>query len=231
MDPSQASFDTFGRWMVTRLKADMAQDPTSQAAPLARFFTGLYEDMLANPGAFFIPTEPFVPFFAHVLLTPEETAQHEALKAARMRVRKAVFATLEFLYHLGNAGAPADGNLQLPRAVFDRLVADGAKKARSRHFLTALERTGLSFSAGVPVIVSSSTDPGMPAELANFSKACARVKDFDFYLFRRCDLAVYDGKTAPTFADALHLAPPPFQNEVAETDERLSQLRFKREIF
>ena len=122
-------------------------------------------------------------------------------------------------------------DLQLPRAEFDKLAADYAKKAKARHFLTALERSGLSFSPGDPLVVSNSIYPGMPAALAAFSQACARVKDFDFYLFRRCDLAVFDGKTTPDFADALHLAPLPFQREVAETDERLRQMRFKREIF
>ena len=71
----------------------------------------------------------------------------------------------------------------------------------------------------------------MPAALATFSQACARLKDFDFYLFRRCDLAVFEGKQAPGFADALKTAPQPFQDAIAATDEYLQQLRFKREIF
>ena len=106
MEPQQAPFDTFGRWMLTRLRADLAPSRETPASPLCCFFAGLYDDMLANPGAYFIPAEPFVTFFARVLLTPEESAQHEALKAARMRVRKVVFAYLEFLFNLGRAGAP-----------------------------------------------------------------------------------------------------------------------------
>jgi hypothetical protein len=191
--------------------------------------------MLANPGAYFIPAEPFVTFFARVLLTPEESAQHEALKAARMRVRKVVYAYLEFLFNLGRAGTPVDalngGDLRLSREEFEKLAADATKKAKSRHFLAALERSGLSFSPGDPLVVSNRIYPGMPAALATFSQACARVKDYDFYLFRRCDFAVFDNKAKPDFADALHLTPLPFKDEVAETDERLRQMRFKREIF
>jgi hypothetical protein len=235
MEPQQQSFDTFGRWMLTRLHADMAPCPETPAPALYCFFSDLYNDMLENPGAYFIPTEPFVTFFAHTLLTPEESAQHEVLKAARMRVRKSVFATLEFVYGLGKAGAPVGEDLQLPRAEFEKLAADGAKKAKTRHFLTALERCGFDFGTRASpegaVRISNPKYPGMAAALATFSQACARVKDFDFYLFRRCDLAVLEGKTAPGFADALRMAPEPFQARVAETDERLLQMRFKREIF
>ena len=231
MEPQQESFDTFGRWMLTRLRADLAPGREIPAAPLVRFFAGLYDEMLANPSAYFIPTEPFVPFFARVLLTPEESAQHEALKAARMRVRKVVFAYLEFLFKLGQAGASVGSNLQLPRQEFTKLAGDYARKAKARNFLTALARSGLSFSQGDPLTVSNSIYPGMPAALVPFSQACVQVKDFDFYLFRRCDLAVFDGKTKPDFVDALRLVPQPFQRDVVETDERLQQIRFKREIF
>jgi hypothetical protein len=231
MEPTQESFDTFGRWMLSRLRADLALNPESQALPLVRFFHGLYEDMLANPGAYFIPDEPFVTFFARATLTPEEAAQHEALKAARMRVRKGIFAYLEFLFNLGKASAPCGDDCQVPRAAFEKLAAEAVKKAKTRRFLSVLERSGLAFSAGDPLVVSSGAFPGLPAELARFSQACAQVKEFDFYLFRRCDLAIFSGKTGPAFADALHLVPQPFQKEVAETDERLMQMRFKREIF
>lgn len=217
--------------MVTRLRADLALNPQNQSAPLVRFFRGLFEDMLADPGAYSIPDESFVTFLARVTLTPEEAAQHEALKAARMRVRKVVFAYLEFLFSLGKASAPCGDDSQIARAAFEKLAAVAVKKAKTRHFLSTLERSGLAFSAGDPLVVASSAFPGLPAELARFSQACAAVKEFDFYLFRRCDLAVFSGKTAPAFADALHLVPQPFQKEVAETDERLMQMRFKREIF
>ena len=240
MEPGQKSFDTFGSWLLTRLRADLAPEQKTPASPLYPFFTGLYEDMLANPAGYFIPEEPFVPFIARVTLTAEETAQHEALKAARMRVRKVVFAYLEFLFKLGQAGsavgAPNGVDLLVSRAEFEKLAAEGMKKARSRQFLAALERNGLSFSPGEnspddPVVITNSLYPGMPAALGPFSQACAPVKDFDFYLFRRCDLSVFEGKRTPDFADALRFAPQPFQGEVAETDERLQQLKFKREIF
>lgn len=230
MEPQQQRFDTLGRWMLTRLRADMSPVPEPPAL-LYRFFAALYDDMLNNSGAYHIPEEPFVTFFARVTLTAEETAQHEALKAARMRVRKVVFAYLEFLYALGQAGAPAGDDLQLPRAVFEPLAAGYARKVKPRGFLSALERCGMIFSPGDLVVVSNSAYPGMPAALVPFSQACARVRDFGFYLFRRCDLQVFDGKTAPDFADALRLVPHPFEDEVAETDERLIQMRFKREIF
>ncbi len=235
MEPGQQSFDTLGRWMLTRLRADLAPRQHTPASPLPDFFAGLYDDMLANPGAYFIPEEAFVPFIARVTLTAEETAQHEALKAARMRVRKVVFAYLEFLFKLGGAGSAADGphggDLLVSRAEFEKLAAEGIKKSRSRYFLSALERAGFSFAPGDPVVVSNSIYPGMPAALGSFSQACAQVKDFDFYLFRRCDLSVFNGKRAPDFADALRFTPQPFQGEVAETDERLMQMKFKREIF
>jgi hypothetical protein len=108
-----------------------------------------------------------------------------------------MIANFEFLRDLGLAGELAHTDLQLPRAVFDRLVGDYAKKARNRRFLTTLERTGLSFSDSDPVVVSNHLYPGMPAELMVFSQACARVKDYGFYFSRRCDLAVLDGKITP----------------------------------
>jgi len=152
-----------------------------------------------------------------------------------MRVRKVVFAYLEFLFNTGRTGTPVDtptgGGLRLSRVEFEKLAADTAKKAKCRHCLTALERSGLSFSPGDPLVVSRSIYPAMPSALATFSQACAQVKDFYFYLFRRCDLAVFDGKTRPDFTDALHPVPQPFKSGVAETDERLRQMRFKREIF
>ena len=231
MEPQQASFDTFGRWQLTRLRANLAPSRDVPPSPLYRFFTDLYEDMLLNPGAYSIPDEPFVTFFALDPLSPEEKARHEALKAARMRVRKAVYGYLEFLFRLGQMGEPAGTDLQLPAQEVATLVADTAKKAKTRHILAALERTGLSFSSGDPMVVSNPHYPGMPAELATFSRACARVKEFGFYLFCRCDSGVFEGKTKPDFADALHLAPEPFRAQVAETDERLLQMRFKREIF
>ncbi len=231
MEPQQTSFDTFGRWQLTRLRANLAPSRDIPPSPLYCFFTVLYEDMLQNPGAYSIPAEPFVTFFALDPLSPEEKAQHEALKAARMRVRKAVYGYLEFLFRLGQMGEPAGADLQLPAQEVATLVADTAKKAKTRHILAALERSGLSFSSGDPLVVSNPLYPGMPAELATLSRACARVKEYGFYLFCRCDSGVFEGKTKPDFADALRLAPEPFRAEVAETDERLLQMRFKREIF
>ena len=231
MEPQQQSFDTFGCWMLTRLRADLAFNDASNESPLQRFLDGLYADMLANPGAYSIPYETFIPFIAHFKLTPEESILHEALKAARMRVRKTVFAYLEFLFSLGQTGTPAGGDLLLPSLRFEQLATGYAKKAKTRHFLAALERNGLVFSSGDPLVVSNNIYPGMPAILADFSQACAQVKDFSFYLFSRGDLSVLDGKRAPVFMDALKLAPPPFQDAITETDEYLNQLRFKREIF
>lgn len=235
MEPQQESFDTFGRWLVTRLRADLANSHGASASPLRHFFANLYEDMLADPGAYFIPSEPFFTFFASGSLTPEESIQHEVLKAARMRVRKIILAYLEFLLSVGQASVlidlPNGRNIQLPREVFEKLAANTAKKVKSPHFMTALERSGLSFSVGDPVLVSNSAYPDMPSALATFSQACSGVKDFDFYLFRRCDLAVFEGKTKPDFSDALNLVPQPFRDKVAETDQRLGQMHFKREIF
>lgn len=229
MEPQQEIFDTFSRWMLTRLRRDLAPNHEPPTSPLVPFFSHLYEDMLANPGAYAIPDEPFVTFFARDTLTPEESAKHESLKAARMRVRKVIYAYLEFLFNLGKAGAPVDapnqGDLKIPRAAYEKIAADLAKKTKSQHSL------GLSYKPGDPLVVSNNAYPGMPAALATFSQACARVKDFSFYLFRRCDLAVFDGKNAPDFADALNLVPQPFQDHVAETDQRLSQMKFKRQIF
>jgi hypothetical protein len=110
-------------------------------------------------------------------------------------------------------------------------VGDYAGKTRNRRLLTTLERTGLSFSDGDPVVVSNRLYPGMPAELARFSQACARVRNYGFYFFRRCDLAVLDGKTTPDIDAAVHMVPQPFQSDVTETDRRLMQMRFRREMF
>ncbi len=71
----------------------------------------------------------------------------------------------------------------------------------------------------------------MPAELAEFSRACARMKTYDFYFFRRCDLGILDGKTQPDVPAAVRAVPKPFRAEVAETDLRLMQMGFKREMF
>jgi hypothetical protein len=229
MQPHQESYDTFSRWMMTRMRANMASE--REPAALHWFFAGLYEDMLANPAAYSIPEEPFITFFARVTLSAEETAQHGALKAARLRVRKVVLAYLEFLYRLGQAGTPAGGDLHIPQAELKHLTTEYRKKARVRSFPSALERSGLYFAAGDPVVVSNHLYPGAAAELAAFSQACARTKDFGFYLFRRCDQAVFDGKSAPDLSDAIMVTPQPFRDSVAQTDERLQQLRFKREIF
>ncbi len=232
MQPLQQSFDSLSGWMLNRLQMDLAPFQPGAGSDLQRFFAALYADMRANPAAYFIPYEPFVPFIARVFLTREEKATHETLKTARMRVRNPVFAYLEFLFELGKASAVQAGETQLPQATFDKLVSGYSKKAKNKGFLKASERCGLSFSAREGVIViSNSLYPAMPGELAIFSQACAPVKDFDFYLFRRCDLAVFEGKKSPEFTDALRLAPQEFQHEVAETDSRLIQMRCKREIF
>ena len=106
MQPQQQSFDSLSGWMLNRLEMDLAPFQPGAGSDLQRFFATLYADMRANPAAYFIPKEPFVPFIARVLLTSEEKATHEALKAARMRVRKAVFAYLEFFFDLGDERKP-----------------------------------------------------------------------------------------------------------------------------
>lgn len=228
MEPQQTSFDTFSNWMLTRMGADMAACQEVPPPDLHRFFASLYEDMLVNPAAYSIPREPFVTFFARVNLTPEETGQHEDLKAARMRVRKVVFAYLEFIYNLGRLSGWTPDGLQISRSTFENLTRDLLKKTRNTG---ALDRLGFHFSPEDPVTISNHLFPAMPAALAAFSQACAGIKDFDVYLFRRCDLAVLNGKTGPDFNDGLRLVSPPFQASVRETDQRLLQMRFKREIF
>jgi hypothetical protein len=217
--------------LLTYQYADIAPCDQTTKPPLYAFFTHLYEDMLASPDVYRIPSDPFVAFFTRVTRTPEETAMHEALKATSIRVRRPMIANFEFLYDLGLAGGPSGPDLQLPRVEFDRLVSVYAKKTRNRRLLATLERTGLSVSDGDPVVVSNHLYPGMPAELALLSQACARLKDYGFYFFRRCDLAVLDGKTTPDIQAAVHMAPQPFQNDIAETDRRLMHMRFKREMF
>jgi hypothetical protein len=229
MEPIQTSYDTFSQWILTRLGMDIS--PNYIVSPLNRFFVYLYEDMRTEPGVYGIPPEAFAVFFATKAMSAEETTLHEALKAARMRVRKAVFAYLEFLFDLGKGGSPCEVGLQLARAEFAGLLAKYAKKIKPQVFLAALGRSGLIFSSGDPVVVTNSLFPEMPGALLSFSQACAKVKDFDFALFRRCDLAVLNGKKAPDIADALQMVPQPFRTEVAETDARLRQMGYKREIF
>jgi hypothetical protein len=231
MEPQQQCYDTFARMLLTRQYADMAPCAKHPAPPLYGFFTSLYEDMLTKTDEYHIPSDPFVSFIARVSLTPEETAQHEELKTTLLRVRNPMIAYFEFLRDLGLAGEPSGSDLRLLRTEFNRLVGECTKKTKNRRFLTTLERTGLSFSDGDPVVISNNLYPVMPAELAIFSHACARLKDYQFYFFRRCDLAVLDGKTTPDIEAVLQVVPQPFQSEVAETDRRLMQMRFKREIF
>ena len=231
MNPHQQNFDTFGRWLVTRLLADMAPAPDTGPTSLYLYFHALYSDMLEDPSGYGIPTEPFVTFFARVTNTPEENAQHEALKAARMRVRKVVLAYIQFLYQLGQSLEQVDGSFTLPRVVFEKLVSGGTKQAKTKWFLAPLERCGLTFSTEEPVLVSNLKYPGMVGELAAFSHACARVKEYNFHLFRRCDFQVYEGKSSPDFFDAVRIAPPEYRDEIIETDEYLRRLRYRREIF
>lgn len=229
--PKQTVYDTFACWLLTRLLADLAHTPPGSPSSLPAFFKDLYADMLANPQAYAIPPEGFIPFLADESRSPQHTAQHEALKAARMRVRKAVFAHIEFLFNLGLSGTPAGERLFVPRVEFDRLTAQAAKKAKSRQVLSALSRGGLVFSAGDPVIVTNTRFPQVPAALAVFSRACSFSKEHPLYLFQRCDLAALNGKGAPDFSDALNMAPADFRELAAQTDARLAALRFKREIF
>jgi len=136
MEPQQRCFDTFARMILTYQYADMAPCEKSATPPLYGFFTNLYEDMLAHPGAYHLPSDPFITYYRPLrgTLTPEETAQHEELKATSIRVRKPMIANFEFLRDLGLAGEPANTDLQLPRAAFDRLVGDYAKKNEKSPF-------------------------------------------------------------------------------------------------
>lgn len=231
METPQQSIGTFSDWILSGLRADLAPEQAAPASPLPAFFANLYDDMLANPGRYHLPEEPYIPFIARLGLSPEENARHTTLKAARLRARKAIFAYLEFLFQLGEAGVLLDGTLELPRSEFDKLASAAAKKIKSQQWLTALERQGLVFALNDPVGITYGLSPLLLASLVSFSQACARVKDYDFYFFRRADLAVLEGKRAPDFTDALRLAPEPFQGLLVKTDEWLTQLRFKREIF
>jgi|GEM_PF-4608641 len=229
MTTQPESSETFASWLLTRLQADLA--PVEGASPLPVFLKRLYEDMRSNPDAYFIPREVYVEFSNAMHLSAEEERQHEALKTARLRVRKAVYAYLDFLYELGLACSLEEGQAVLARSTFEHLVQACAKKLKNRPFLAALGRSGLRFSQGELVEVSCQDQPGLPAALAAFSQACARSKEFSRYLFRRADLAVFTEKTAPEFGDALNRVPAPYQADVAATDQRLLQLRYRREIF
>ncbi len=231
MEPQQRPFDTLARASLTYQRDDLAPCDQRPEPPLHGFFAHLHDDMLADLAAYRIPADPFVPFILGPQRTTEDTTQHEALKAATMRVRKSFGAYFEFLWGLGLAGAPSGDDLCLPRAEFDRLAGELAKKTRNRQFSATLERCGLSFSLGDPVVVTNRLHAGMPSALITFTHACAQVKDYSFYFFRRCDLEVLQGKTKPDFAAAVRMAPQPFQRDVAETDARLMQMKFKREIF
>jgi hypothetical protein len=231
MEPQQQAYDTFASWLLARLQADLSPTGPGGQTGLWNFLDGMYSDMRANPDAYGIPHEPFVPFFARVNHSAEETALHESLKAARLRVRKVVMAYLEFLFGLGQASEGDGPEVYCPRPAFERLTAAGAKQVKTGRLLPGLERRGLCFSAGDPVQISAPGQPDLPGQLAEFSQACGRVKEEGFYLFRRCDLGVYTGKLEADFADALRVIPEPFRSDVRETDEHLVRLKFKREIF
>ncbi|RPJ52192.1 MAG: hypothetical protein EHM21_00820 [Chloroflexi bacterium] len=231
MEPTQRAFDTFAQMLLTYQIADLAPYDRSPKPPLHRFFGGLYAEKQADPGAYRIPAPPFVTFFSRVTLTPEETARHEVLKSTMIRLRNALNAYVEFLRDLGLASEADGPDLHLPRAALDRLAGNLTLKTRNRSPLATMERNGLVFSGEDPVVVANRVYPGMPAELAVFSMACARLKPYDFYFFRRCDLGVFDGKTQPDVAAAVRAVPQPFRADVAETDLRLRQMGFKRELF
>lgn len=231
MEPQQRSFDTLARAMLTYQREDLAPCYQHPEPPLHGFFTHLHDDMLGESAAYRIPADPFVLFFLDPLRTPENMAQHEALKAANMRVRKSFGAYFDFLWGLGLAGTPSCDKLCLPRSEFDRLADELVKKTKNRQYLATLDRCGLSFSQDDQVVVTNRLYNGMPAALTEFATACAQIKDYGFYFFRRCDLEVLQGKTSPDLAAALRMVPQPFQCEVAETDVRLMQMKFRREIF
>ena len=229
MEPSQRAFDTFAQMLITYQIDDLAPCERSPEPSLLRFFRGLYADMLANPSAYNIPTPPFVPFIWRAPL--EEVEKFETLKSTMMRLRNPLNAYVTFLQELGLTGE-ADGlNLCLPRATLDQLAGTLTKKTKMKDLLAVMGRSGLIFSGEDPVKVANLMHPGMPAELVEFSRACARVKNNGFYFFRRCDLGVLDGKTQPDIGAALQAVPQPFRVEVAETDECLMHLGFKRDIF
>jgi hypothetical protein len=231
MQPSQQAYETYADCMLARILSDMAPDQTPPAA-LHAYFTALYRDMQANPCIYALPDIPYVPFLESGVHLPEEVEPIETGKAARLKIRKAVFAYVEFLFQLGQMGLPEGEDLLIPRAELDKLLSEGAKTARSKAFTAAMQRCGLAFSADDPVKVNNTLYPGMAAQLAPFSAACAKTeKHLPMYFFRRCDLAVLNGKGAPVMEDVLHIVPQEYRSDVAETDARLMRMRYKREIF
>ncbi len=66
--------------------------------------------------------------------------------------------------------------------------------------------------------------------LSSLAKACARLKENQFYFFRRCDFEVLDGKSSPALADALRVVPDQ-RDELARMDELLTCLKYKRVLF
>ncbi len=217
--------------MLAGLQVDLAPDQMPSAA-LHAYFAALYRDMQTNPRIYALPDIPYVPFLESDAHLPGEGKRNESGKGAGLKIRKAVFAYVEFLFQLGQMGLPEGEHLLIPRAELDKLLSEGANKARSKAFTATMQRCGLAFTADDPVRVSNTLYPGMAARLAPFSAACARTeKHLPMVFFRRCDLAVLNGKSAPAMEAVLHVVPQEYRCDVAETDARLMQMRYKRDIF
>lgn len=258
-DEQQNQFDSLGQWFAWRVGLDLAEfceavPPELAAAQaelrrgetaLHRFFQDLLSDLYKHPKAYGVPEIPYE------ITLPGDQAREDRLREGRLKVRRVIeTGLLDYLYQLGRLGqldgaakgpaangpaakgpaaeAPA---LQFSRFFYDQLVAEKKKKVKTITFLQPLEGLGLATTIDKErVVVSNQRYPGMMAALGAFSRECARIKDLDFFFFRRCDFAVFTQKRLPAFEDALRLAPGALRSEILKMDMLLCERKFKREI-
>jgi hypothetical protein len=213
------------------ISPEQAGELQARHRALHRYFKDLLTDLFENPQAYGLPDQPFEPFIESRLRLQEDKVRKERVMATRLKARKALeTGILDFLYQVGQAAEPGDEILTLDRTFYEKLLGEKVKKSGIKPFGKGYERLGLHFSDGDPVAVSNTQYPGMLPALAAFAKACAGIKDFGYFFFRRCDLGVLGGKRQPTLEDALRLAPPVLRDEMRKTDTLLAERKYKREI-
>jgi len=230
-----------GQWHVWRLGLDMAEfqeeippqlpenmleELHSAQLSLYRFFQDMLADLYSQPNLYGIPEDR-----CEALSTGDKN-QEDRIREARLKVRKAIeVGILDFIYRLGQAGDVYGHVLKVPRSFYDQLAAEKIKKTKNKAFIKVIERLGFAFTMGDEVVVSNDKYPFMIMALSNFARECSKIKDYDFYFFRRCDFGVFAQKHLPAFEDVLRLVPEGMRNDVLETDALLRDRTFKREIF
>jgi len=240
---SPPPFATYSQSHAWYLKADLApfhpaspaSFPADQTAELSEsesqyyhFYQDLIADLYASPQAYGIPEIAY-----EHLQDLEDSAAQERARESILKVRKILsVCVLDFLFQFGQLAVLEDAALRLDRPRYNLLVMEKSKRQKTLDFLKAYERTGLRFQVDPQTVrLSNERYPEMMRALSLLAKACAPIKDYDSYFFRRADFAVLQGKLQPALDDVLPLVPEPLRLEFLATDQFLSDLKFKCQIF